>query len=313
MADRATGAARRRRERRLRSMLRHERQTSPWSWPAALHHSRDGGRVTNDGLRAQKTASAGLAEYFERSSDDGRPAGGERPAALLEPRPQGRVQRHAEHIIEVLPFVRILVVPVPQLGSRHCDPQGGYRCADDLSGPNPTALCGQASSAESGTVGSADTPNMRCACWWRGPHQRFLPEQASTAPQFAEQIVDIPVSSGGLPSFRPVHGSSASSAISRPADEAFQGGFALFPEGKSAEVARQVSAQLGGDVTSSTLSAHQMAWIASPDNSDDDDPDRQYLVEDGYNAVASEDVWLLGTDIFWDGPGEAAADGRAGG
>ena len=39
-----------------------------------------------------------------------------RPAALLEPRPQGRVQRHTvEHIIDVLPYVQILDVPVPQV------------------------------------------------------------------------------------------------------------------------------------------------------------------------------------------------------
>ena len=46
------------------------------------------------GLRAQKTASAGPAEYFDLSSDGGIPAGGERPAALLVPRPQERDRRH---------------------------------------------------------------------------------------------------------------------------------------------------------------------------------------------------------------------------
>ena len=42
----------------------------------------------NVGLRAQKTASAGPAEFFDLFSDEGRPAGEGRPAALLEPRPQ---------------------------------------------------------------------------------------------------------------------------------------------------------------------------------------------------------------------------------
>ena len=46
------------------------------------------------GLRSQKTVCAGPAENFELSSDDGRPAGGERPAALLEPWPQERDRRH---------------------------------------------------------------------------------------------------------------------------------------------------------------------------------------------------------------------------
>ena len=56
---------------------------SRWSWLQLFHHSCGGGLETNEGLRAQKTASAGPAEYFELSSDDGKPAGGERPAALL--------------------------------------------------------------------------------------------------------------------------------------------------------------------------------------------------------------------------------------
>ena len=53
------GAAKRRRERRLRAMLRHERQTVAMELAAALHHSRDGGRETYYGLRAPKTASSG--------------------------------------------------------------------------------------------------------------------------------------------------------------------------------------------------------------------------------------------------------------
>ena len=62
MADRAcsaVGSARRRRERRLRAMLRQERQTVAMELAAALHHSCDVGFGTNDGLRAQTTASAG--------------------------------------------------------------------------------------------------------------------------------------------------------------------------------------------------------------------------------------------------------------
>ena len=71
----------------------------------------------NGGQRAQKAASAGPAEYFDLFTDDGRPAGRERPAALLEPRPQPGVQRHTlEYAIEVCPFVQILNVPVPQVG-----------------------------------------------------------------------------------------------------------------------------------------------------------------------------------------------------
>ena len=68
------GSARRRKERRLRSWLRHERMTVATELAAALHHSRDGWRATNDGLRARKTVSSG----------------GMRPAPLSEvARPQG--------------------------------------------------------------------------------------------------------------------------------------------------------------------------------------------------------------------------------
>ena len=71
----------------------------------------------NGGQWAQKTASAGPAEHFDLFTDDGRPAGRERPAALLEPRPQPGVQRHTlECAVEVCPFVQILNVLVPQVG-----------------------------------------------------------------------------------------------------------------------------------------------------------------------------------------------------
>ena len=109
------GAAWRRRQRRLCSMLRHERQTVRMELAAALHHSWGGGLETHEGLRAQKTASAGPAEYFELSSDDGRPAGGERPAALLEPRPQERDRRHTGVGYEI---AQDLEVPVPQMGEQ---------------------------------------------------------------------------------------------------------------------------------------------------------------------------------------------------
>ena len=54
-------------------MLRHERQTVAVELAAALHHSRDGGRETYNGLWAPKTASLGG-----------------RPGVLTEPKPQGQ-------------------------------------------------------------------------------------------------------------------------------------------------------------------------------------------------------------------------------
>ena len=76
MADLAGGAARRRRERRLRSWLRHERMTVRMELAAALHHS--AGPETNDAVRSQKTVSSR----------------GVRPGVLQDPAPQ-LVSEHA--------------------------------------------------------------------------------------------------------------------------------------------------------------------------------------------------------------------------
>ena len=59
MADGAVTSAKRRRERWLRWMLRHERQTVAMELAAALHHSRDVRPGKNNGLRVQTTASSG--------------------------------------------------------------------------------------------------------------------------------------------------------------------------------------------------------------------------------------------------------------
>ena len=76
MADLAGGAARRRRELRLRSWLRHERMTVRMELAAALHHS--AGPDTNDAARSQKTVSSR----------------GVRPGVLQDPAPQ-LVSEHA--------------------------------------------------------------------------------------------------------------------------------------------------------------------------------------------------------------------------
>ena len=58
MADGEGTSAMRRRQRRLRSWLRHERQTVAMELAAALHHSRDVGPGTHASLRAQQAASS---------------------------------------------------------------------------------------------------------------------------------------------------------------------------------------------------------------------------------------------------------------
>ena len=76
MADSDGSSAWRRRERRLRAMLRHERQTVAMALAEASHHSAPKGvRATYSGPRAQKTASAA----------------GKRPGVLKEPELQGKI------------------------------------------------------------------------------------------------------------------------------------------------------------------------------------------------------------------------------
>ena len=70
--DGAKSSAWRRRQRRLRSWLEHDRQTVAMELAAALHHSRDVGPGSHIGLWAQKTASSG-----------------QRPGVLTELEPQG--------------------------------------------------------------------------------------------------------------------------------------------------------------------------------------------------------------------------------
>ena len=119
LSGQPSGAARRRRERRLRSMLRHEQQTVRMALAAALHHSAGPkGKVEmqqNAAPRGPKTQGGGGASYARRpTGTDGSSTGGaarhprgawaaeERPhrAALLrrqpaDPRPalSGRVGR----------------------------------------------------------------------------------------------------------------------------------------------------------------------------------------------------------------------------
>ena len=120
MADRASGAAMRRRQRRLRSWWRHEQQSIAAVLATVTHHSHSKVGTANAALRGQKTGTSTRvgpadAEYFELSSDDGRPTGGERPAALSEPWPQGKLLRHAGVGYEL---VHRLDVPVPQMGEQ---------------------------------------------------------------------------------------------------------------------------------------------------------------------------------------------------
>ena len=70
------GSAMRRRQRRLRSWLRHERMTVRMELAAALHHCayKGAGLETNDALRSQTTVNSRKdAVFFELYDED--PAG----------------------------------------------------------------------------------------------------------------------------------------------------------------------------------------------------------------------------------------------
>ena len=111
-----SGAARRRRERRLRSMLRHEQQTVRMALAAALHHSA-GPEVKkvelqqHAALRGQKTGTrAGEGEVHEKYDAPRRqnaPHPGVRPGSLFDPGPQ-RSDRTVRHSAGDTP---LLVVP----------------------------------------------------------------------------------------------------------------------------------------------------------------------------------------------------------
>ena len=96
----ATGAANRRRGRRLRSHWRREKLAIQMALSEAMHHSapRCAWHESNAALRGQKPDSAST-QYFKLDVDEWLADGGSRPLALLEAMPQDRVQRRtAGHI-----------------------------------------------------------------------------------------------------------------------------------------------------------------------------------------------------------------------
>ena len=167
--DSAPGAAMRRRQRKLRQFLRHERLSVAMALAEFTHHTaprrptmaRARGEESDEMNNAmgQKTPLPRAASTVYFSLDDDGDVLAARPVPLVEVRPLPVAQRHAAaHVEDIVPYVQILDVPVPQLGDRVVDLlragacRAGYRRAQDLSGPNPTAFCGL-SSAEGRTVG----------------------------------------------------------------------------------------------------------------------------------------------------------------
>ena len=116
-----TGAAQRRKQRRLRSWWRHDQQSIAPALATSLHHSSRGQRKARAGEEESETKYRAkfrttpppqpvLFSLYEQEP------GGRRPASLAEPPgPQERVQRHTmEQLAEVAPMVPSLAVPEPQ-------------------------------------------------------------------------------------------------------------------------------------------------------------------------------------------------------
>ena len=116
--------ARRRRERRLRQWLRHERlsvapgREQPPRSPTETEEGQGRGREERAELDGHDPGDPlPQPELFELSVDE--EPGGMRPDRIACVRPQERVHRHtAAHIVDVSPFVQVLDVPVPQTGNQ---------------------------------------------------------------------------------------------------------------------------------------------------------------------------------------------------
>ena len=108
----------RRRQRRLRSWLRHERMTVAMALAEMTHHTSPRGpkmaRAGKEGQR-QKPPSPQL-ELFKLFEEE---PGGVRHEGFAERRPQERVQRHTtEQLADVAPMVPSLAVPESQMVDR---------------------------------------------------------------------------------------------------------------------------------------------------------------------------------------------------
>ena len=126
MAEHA-GAAMRRRQRRLRQWLRHERLSVAMALAETNHHAAPRGQgmarargwvrdeVHGHVPEAPTPQERGTQHFF--LDDDSVPElGGSRPDRLVDVRPQERVPRRiVEQTVDTVPVVQLLHVPVPQM------------------------------------------------------------------------------------------------------------------------------------------------------------------------------------------------------
>ena len=168
----ARGAAWRRRQRRLRSMLRHERQTVAMALAECQHHNAQRQKTARAGRGVRDAVHGEVLEallshepgtqHFTLDDDDSVPElGGSRPDRLYEVRPQERVLRHTvEQTVDIAPELPALDALVPQMVEQLEDvlqivdlcPCAGDRSAQDLQ-PFPSSSSGSSCAADGGTVG----------------------------------------------------------------------------------------------------------------------------------------------------------------
>ena len=102
-----TGSARHRRERRLRSFLRHERMAVAMALSEFKHHSSRGQRGPGERYEFNHTAES--QKHFSPRAVPGHPVWVRRGG------PHVGLERHfLEHMADICPFVQILDAPVPQ-------------------------------------------------------------------------------------------------------------------------------------------------------------------------------------------------------
>ena len=194
--DHGSGAAKRRRDRRLRVHWRHEPLTLRMALAAALRHSRDVGPVTynalrsqktaraqatNHALRSQKTSVAGDTEFFSLYEEE---LGGTRPDRLAGVRPQVRVlQRTVEQIVDPAPVVPLLHDVEPQMEEQLVDVLSPF----DLQVPEQ--------GIEVPKIITEDIPSRR-SC--REPQMAEQLAEVPTILCFLKQTVDIPAPRSGV-------------------------------------------------------------------------------------------------------------------
>ena len=205
-----TGSARRRRERRLRQFLRHERLSVAMALSEKNHHTSRGQRKDRAGGEARVALHGHVPEA---------------------PLPQGRVLRH---VVGHLP-VPALDVPVPQMVDQLPNVVQ-FLAVQLLVVPEPvieaTVSC---SSSFQRTVeqhvdipvpGDGGQPSFGLQGFSSGQRSSASPSRKRISERIVEQIVD-PVSRGAL------HGSSSSHSPAgdeERTDEPGKGFFALFPK-----------------------------------------------------------------------------------